>query len=469
MGPADAAPAKAESRHEQAKVALARVEAAFGEKSEARSASRTSPLPRTDVTMLLRDLRKSLPALTRAERTTASTYLARPAAGPGCSSGFFGGVVESAHFCVHYYTNPILAGQQADDVGTPQQAQLTSTTFEEVYRRVVSGASNSLGFRAPVNDGDGLIDVYLLNLGDDDIYGYCDSNFTGSTVPAYCAVDNDFSRSEFGPSSVPVNSLRVTAAHEFFHAVQFAYDADDDSWFLEGTAVWMEDVVYPSINDYLQYLPVSQLRRPLQSADYAGGVAVYGTVIFWKYLSERFRDVNIIRKIWEAAAGPRNGIQAVAAVLSARGYNFGAEFARYGIWNTYPPVSYADRRLWPAPVAVASRTLSKAHRDVAYQIRLNHLAHGPLVFRPHAKIPTRAKLRVIVDAPNTSHGSRATVQIRYRSGKVGTYFLPLSSSGYASKLYVFNRKYVKSAIVIATNASTGYDAQTFRVRAKLVY
>ncbi|RNL65302.1 hypothetical protein EFK50_04915 [Nocardioides marmoriginsengisoli] len=468
LAPATAAPAKADARHAQAKAVLDKVVAAFSGQGSDRTAPRTSPLPRTDVTVLLRRLRLSMPALNRAERATAAALLGGPTASASCSGGFFGGVVQTQHFCVHYYSNPLLAGFAADDVGTVQQAQLTAQTFEDVYRRQVSGASNSLGFRAPVADGDGLLDVYLLNLGDDRIYGYCNSDDPGSVVAAYCAVDNNFSTAEYG--APPINSLRVTAAHEFFHAVQFAYDANDSSWFLEGTAVWMEDIVYPAINDYRQYLPVSQIRRPWQSADYAGGLAVYGSVVFWKYLSERFRDVHIIRKIWESAAGPRTGIQAVVAVLKSRGYAFGTEFARYGVWNTFPPNSYGDRGFWPSPAYAAAKTLSKAHNQAGYQIRLNHLAHGPFLFRPQARIPTRSKLRVIVDAPDTSHGSQATVQIRYRSGRVTSSVLRLSRTGYASKLYGFNRKYVRSVIVIATNASTGYyDAQNFRVRARLVY
>ena len=38
------------------------------------------------------------------------------------------------------------------------------------------------------------------------------------------------------PTNTPLENLQVTAAHEFFHAVQFAYDAYEDGWFIEGTA-----------------------------------------------------------------------------------------------------------------------------------------------------------------------------------------------------------------------------------------
>lgn len=60
----------------------------------------------------------------------------------------------------------------------------------------------------------------------------------------------------------PEKGIRITCAHEFFHAIQYrmvhAVKEDiylDDfpvSW-LEGTAVMMEDCAFPDINDYIQY------------------------------------------------------------------------------------------------------------------------------------------------------------------------------------------------------------------------
>ena len=37
-------------------------------------------------------------------------------------------------------------------------------------------------------------------------------------------------------SSFPLDNMRVTAAHEYFHAVQYAYDGWDDTWIYETTA-----------------------------------------------------------------------------------------------------------------------------------------------------------------------------------------------------------------------------------------
>jgi hypothetical protein len=454
--------------HAAARAALDKVVAAFSTKRRASSAPRTTPLPRTDVTLLLRDLRESLPSLTPAERTVAQSYIAPPGANAvaSCTGTAAKPVIETQHICLHYTAARFLAGP---DVATPQQAQLTADTFEYVYGREVT----QLHYRSPLDDGDGHLDVYLQQLGDQGIYGYCNvsgrSPDGGYTSPAACAVDNDFSQAEFG--AAPLSSLRVTAAHEFFHAVQFAYNATQDSWFMEGTAVWMEDIVYPTINDYVQYLPLSQVVRPRQSTDYAGTLERYGAVTFWKFLSERFRDNTIIRQVWNAAvpATQRNGLGAVALVLGTRHTTLAGEFARYGVWNTLPPGTYGDRALWPSPGAWATTSMSRGSHDTGVRsVSINHLASAPLVVRTGSGLPARTRLRVSVDAPNVSHGSRVSVEIRFRNGKVTTYSLPLSSVGNGSALYRYNPRYVKSAIVVLSNGSGGFDSEPFKVRVRTV-
>ncbi len=79
----------------------------------------------------------------------------------------------------------------------------------------------------------------------------------------YLVLDNDYSAFEF-PGTKPVHDLEVTLAHEYNHILQFGYDAYQDPWFAESTAVWMEDQVYNGINDYLRY--VAPLGAPLRHA-----------------------------------------------------------------------------------------------------------------------------------------------------------------------------------------------------------
>jgi len=393
----------------------------------------------------------------------------------GCTKPFLSQweVLASAHFCVHYRPNRSAASGGA----TLSQAQTTLTTMEYVYAKEVS----AYGFRAPVADSDGKFDVFLDQLGDQGLYGFCAPDSNSRVTTSWCGLDNDFAVSEFGIP--PINALRVTAAHEFFHAIQYAYDAGDSTWFLEGTAAWVEDEVYPAINDYVQYLNASQLRNWRQSLDYLGSLHRYSSVIFWKFLAERYRNPAVIRQIWEAAAvsaGNRNGIQATAAVIGSKGSSLPVEFARYGVWNTLYAGSYADRSKFPTYrvsgcnkvrwCAWASGTLTKKGRDTGWlKVSLNHLSTAPLILRAHSKLPARSKLLVSVNAPNRARGSQARVQVRFKSGKVKRYVIRLGAAGNGSKRVAFNPKYVRSAIVTLTNGSTGWNNQTFKVRAKVRY
>jgi hypothetical protein len=49
-------------------------------------------------------------------------------------------------------------------------------------------------------------------------------------------MDNDFSQAEFGYAD-PSYPLSVTAAHEYNHVLQNAYDYLEDPWMFEATAV----------------------------------------------------------------------------------------------------------------------------------------------------------------------------------------------------------------------------------------
>ena len=74
-------------------------------------------------------------------------------------------------------------------------------------------------------------------------------------------------------------------AHEYNHVLQFAYDSQEDTWMFESTATWMEDEVYPEINDYLRYVPsfASASRRTPLTGN-AGGLKIYGAAVWNHFL-----------------------------------------------------------------------------------------------------------------------------------------------------------------------------------------
>ncbi len=64
-------------------------------------------------------------------------------------------------------------------------------------------------------------------------------------------LDNDYK----GFPSSPLDSMRVTVAHEVQPHPPVRLRLYQDIWLFEDTATWMEDQVLSDINDYLNYLP----------------------------------------------------------------------------------------------------------------------------------------------------------------------------------------------------------------------
>ncbi len=114
-----------------------------------------------------------------------------------------------------------------------------------------------LGYLPPPSDngegGDNLYDIYVNDFTGLILYGQTKFDFSdGGTGPSFMEIENDF-------SSYPtkgINAARVTAAHEFHHAIQlgsYIYRASD-LYFYEITSTSMEEFVYDSVNDYYNYL-----------------------------------------------------------------------------------------------------------------------------------------------------------------------------------------------------------------------
>jgi hypothetical protein len=195
---------------------------------------------RPDATLALRDLFATLPRLSTTDRAQARAILARPTQGDDDPYGD-GYTVGSKRrctpkICIHWVPTT------ADAPPSGRWVTRSLRTMKSVWTKEVG----KLGYRRPVTDGrrgggSDQFDVYLSDVGAKGLYGYCAPEFTKPgyrrLASGYCVLDNDFARAQFGAR--PSNSLKVTAAHEFFHAIQFAYDYLEDPWMMEATATWM--------------------------------------------------------------------------------------------------------------------------------------------------------------------------------------------------------------------------------------
>ena len=233
--------------------------------------------------------------------------------------------------------DPAVGGNGIPDVVERWAAYFEASFREEMERR---------GFTHPAIEGN-LIPVYLGNSDPsttiDDI-GSGTYAWTQDEELPYIVVNNDLG---FVPANGAGSSglakirgaMRITAAHELFHVVHFLYEPpawvpDEDDWWLETSATWMEDEVFDSVNDYYQYFrgegwPAfveAGLPVPFTDRDYT--MRAYGSVIFAKYLSEHVGGDGAMADIWsrirpdpDAGYPGARVLPAVDAYAAARGFS----------------------------------------------------------------------------------------------------------------------------------------------------
>jgi hypothetical protein len=285
----------------------------------------------------------------------------------------------SGHFKIHYVTSTIDSVYQShvvDTSGVPLYVIFIGGIADSVWTKEV----DTLGYTAPPSDlsfppngGDGRYDIYLKSLaygylGYSEPLNYAPPDYIGAT--SFIVLRNDYSLYGGNYNNYP----RVTIAHEFFHAVQFGYDVNEmeivpsdtitiyHPYWMELTATWMEDQIYPSINDYVNYLPyfynypwLSLKTFSLNSDDLPRYFHAYAACVWAFYLSKKFgRD--LIKSIWTVCEGEQgdNVLPATDATLLSNGSSLNNAFREFSIWNYFTnnradtSSYYSEGNLYPA-------------------------------------------------------------------------------------------------------------------------
>ncbi|MBI5192642.1 MAG: hypothetical protein HZA08_04260 [Nitrospirae bacterium] len=231
-------------------------------------------------------------------------------------------VSPARHFRIHYTTDntncdPNTSGScdavpSADNNNNniPDYVDNFAIILDNVWKKEIE----ELGYDAPPSDGteggDCLLDVYLADL---NAYGYTqlDANMPVSSV--YLILENDF----YGFSSSQINSMMVTAAHEFFHTIQFQITDNIDlyGWWMEASATWMEDEIYPDVNDYVNYLDRWFQNPGLPLYTYEYDVFQYGTSVWIKHLTEKYGS-KFVYDVWNNIKNGDSAITGIEKVLS---------------------------------------------------------------------------------------------------------------------------------------------------------
>lgn len=254
---------------------------------------------------------------------------------------------DTDHFRFHYDISNYHAVDPTDTNpanGIPDYVEIMASIFEEVYEHDI----NELGYVPPPSDGthggSNLYDIYIIKT---NAYGY--TNYIDSTWGdnpnstnviennAYASYINMRNSYEGFAENSELESIQVTAAHEFFHAIQLGYDGDEELWMLEASATWMEEEHYDDVNDCYQYL-IPRFEDPQYSIRSISGLVPYGSFILFKYIDEHLGGDIVIQRAWEYSReynslNDNYSLEVIDLALKEKGHSFKKALTNMAIAN----------------------------------------------------------------------------------------------------------------------------------------
>ncbi len=369
-------------------------------------------------------------------------------------------VLTTEHFQIHYTGEltfpPALPN---DDRILDQDAGDLAALAEEAYATLLGW-----GYPAPLDDGDGRVDIWVQDQPDDGMIGFASPDGVGSTSTAWISIDPTMVRS------------RHVIAHEVLHAIQMGLWMPADAWLLEGSAEWL-GFQLDGYGPFGVSLPATYAAPDL-SLDCVGDacgndlyeIGGYSRWTFFQYLSERFgttfaRDVLATGA---ALADPaQTGAQLLAATLAARGTTLGDVFNDYTA--VHAAARYAPAALQGVPPAAHSSLASGAATGAlpVQRIPVNHLASRYLrLTRGTGPGPCWAATLSLTVALPAAVASRPV----FYSPSLGSVAIPLTVNGSTASLSVpWDTCFGGSDGYLALpNASLTADARMFTVSGSLV-
>lgn len=249
-----------------------------------------------------------------------ATFAAAPAtaARPGLAPSY-PDLLTTTHFQIHYTgelstpANPNrILHQTAGDLGA---------LAERAYATIVTG----WGYPAPLDDGNGKIDVWVQDLSAGTL-GSATKDGAGNTSTGWIAIDVAYATSQ------------QVIAHELFHLIQFAVWIPADAWLLEGTAEWAgfaADAYKPLSGTLADTLAAPDMSLDcVTSACGNGGYDIggYSRWSFFEYVSERFGATfvkDVLARGATLADPTQKGVGLLGSTLVAKGKTLGDIFTDY--------------------------------------------------------------------------------------------------------------------------------------------
>jgi MYXO-CTERM domain-containing protein len=193
--------------------------------------------------------------------------------------------LDSEHFSISWKTGTL----------TETQVENFMNSLEDSWTREV----DELGWREPAGVNREPMMIVVEEGGYAGAYTTIDSCPDGRYVPYIVAYEGSFFDGSW---------YKIMACHEFNHASQYSYGMGHEFWWWEATATYIEEQVYPSVNDWANMI-YSYSTRPdlgMNSFDVRSNTDAlfwhtYGMGIWAFYLDQHVGGHELVQDTWDYA------------------------------------------------------------------------------------------------------------------------------------------------------------------------
>jgi hypothetical protein len=252
--------------------------------------------------------------------------------------------IDTDHFSV----------QWDDGLITSTQAQAFADSLEESWDVEVG----ELGWREPAGAPRYKMLVRVEDMGGGGAGAYTTVDWCAGEYQAYVvASSSSFSSGDW---------YKTMACHELHHAIQYDYGFAHEFWWWEASATWMEEHVYPSLNDWANALYVYSLVPYMglnANANSGGGGGseylfyhTYAMGIFGMFLDQHVGGNELMMATWEE--GLSESCQYclwLPDAVEGAGEDFDAVYAEFLATNA---VMEYDDRVWLSTPALSDDVYS---------------------------------------------------------------------------------------------------------------
>jgi len=233
-------------------------------------------------------------------------------------------ISPSGHFYIHFDTTGSAAPDltDSDGNGIPDFVDEVGIIADSARHVLV----DIMEWEEEPFDGEGGYDIYIMSYAAG-VYGF---NYKDIRNTSYLQIDNDYVGYNSKFDLAPLEIMRITVGHEYFHGIQWGYEENlgSNAYFYEMTSMWFEDVLIPDGNDYLDGWADDLLDDP--TADFDNTGKGYELALFGHYLSsfldpkgiDTAKNSTIIREIWERFRDSNSSAYTSVRYILENNYNW---------------------------------------------------------------------------------------------------------------------------------------------------